>query len=254
MPFVWTYLVGRELTPADMFSSDPGYFRWLREIREFSGSEEEFSKLELTYVVSDCAGKSVELVPGGSNVYVAFADRLVYCSLCEEFRCKEFDGPLEAMLEGFSIFFSKSMRRLLSPWELEVFVCGDMTVPVEELKRHCRIDQADIPQIGMLWRVLERFTPEERMMFIKFATGRMGLPPPGMKWNHILCIRFDVSLTHTGKIDSRLPVASTCSSTISIPLYSSEEIMEKRLRAAIWYGCDIERDRDLEAHELVGLA
>jgi hypothetical protein len=49
-------------------------------------------------------------------------------------------------------------------------------------------------------------------------------------------------------------VASTCSSTIVFPMYSSVAIMEKRLRTAILYGCDIERDREVELDELVSLA
>jgi E3 ubiquitin-protein ligase HECTD3 len=128
-----------------------------------------------------------------------------------------------------------------------------MEVPVDELMRQCRIEQEDLTQVGMLWEALSRFTPEERMLFIKFATGKMGLPPPSSKWGHIMTIRFDFFLPRE-RNDSSLPVSSTCSSTVVFPLYSSADILETRLRTAILYGCDIERDRDIAAHELVSLA
>jgi hypothetical protein len=53
-------------------------------------------------------------------------------------------------------------------------------VDLSELRKNCQVERSDHEQ--MLWRVLETFSNDDRMLFIKFGSGRMSLPPPGMRW------------------------------------------------------------------------
>ena len=156
---------------------------------------------------------------------------------------------IEKLKEGISFFFPKDAISLLSPWELELIVCGDNNVPINELKKHCRFDPKDRSS-KMLWEVLEEFSSEERMLFVKFATGRMGLPPPGSKWHSDLTINW----VHTNGKDDKLlplPTAATCSSVIRIPRYSSKKWMAKKIRAAILFGAEIDTDRQPNFAEIV---
>ena len=251
LPCVWKGLTGRNLTFKDIIATDPSYFTFLDSIEHFAGPKEEFERLfDLTYVVRSYSGRVTELLPGSGKLRVRYEDREFYAKFCRESRFKQLKDVMDALAEGMSIFIPTKVRQFLAPLELRLLCCGENEVSVAELKKQCRVDTNEHSK--MLWEVLERFTPHERLLFIKFATGRMGLPPPGMRWPNQLVIRFDAMLPRN-IADSRLPTASTCSSTIVIPPYSSADVMERRLRTAITFGCDIERDHDMDANEVVSL-
>jgi hypothetical protein len=55
-------------------------------------------------------------------------------------------------------------------------------------------------------------------------------------------------------VDLALPFASTYSSMITVPLDSSAEIMERKIRTALPFAANIERDHELNPGELMSLA
>lgn len=67
---------------------------------------------------------------------------------------------------------------LLTPQQLEQLVCGLPEVSVEMLKKLVRY--RDITEghqlIGWFWQSLEEFTNEERVLFLRFVSGRSRLP------------------------------------------------------------------------------
>ena len=67
---------------------------------------------------------------------------------------------------------------LLTARQLEQLVCGLPEVSVEMLKKVVRYrDITDSHQlIGWLWQSLEEFTNEERVLFLRFVSGRSRLP------------------------------------------------------------------------------
>jgi hypothetical protein len=174
-----------------------------------------------------------------------------YAQMCKKFRLREMQKQLDWLKKGISYFSPPDALFLLSPWELELIVCGDNSVPVTELKKHCRFDQKDKSSV-MLWHVLESFSAEERMVFIKFATGRMGLPPPGAQWPSDLMIVWVLSNLRDDTV-MLLPTVAICSSTIRIPRNASEEWMAKKIRAAIVFGVDIDADRQMNFADIVQL-
>lgn len=250
--FVWAHFTGAMMTIEDIYSIDKPFETLMRMIEEGEMDETELEKRCLTFTVMDSHGDSVELFPGGGGVRVTVERLSEYVQMSKKYRLKEMKLQLDWLKEGISYFFPPDALFLLSPWELELIVCGDNNVPVSELKKHCRFDSKD-KSSKMLWHVLESFSAEERMLFIKFATGRMGLPPPGSKWHSELTITW---VQPTVKEDSAmpLPTAATCSSTIRIPKYSTEEWMAKKIRAAIVFGVDIDTDRQVNFADIVQLS
>jgi E3 ubiquitin-protein ligase HERC1 len=114
------------------------------------------------------------------------------------------------------------------------------------MQQHCECESS--PTANLLWRVLESFTPRERCLFIKFGSGRMSLPAPGMSWGGKLIIRFEGS--NRRDKDKPLPTAAVCSTRITIPNYGSEEVMAEKLRTAILMGADIDLDRAAQYTDL----
>lgn len=239
------------MTIQDIYSIDSEFEILMRQVDSGEIDDVEAERRGLTFTVRDSHGEVVELFPGGGTVRVTKARMSEYSQMCKKLRLREMKQQLDWLKEGISYFFPPEALFLLSPWELELIVCGDNSVPVSELKKHCKYDAKD-KSSKMLWQVLEKFSPEERMLFIKFATGRMGLPPPGSRWHSLLTITW---VTSNVKDDAAmpLPTAATCSSTIRIPRYTTKAWMAKKIRAAIVFGVDIDTDRQVNFADIVPL-
>ena len=250
--FVWAHFTGAQMTIEDIYSIDKPFETLMKQIDRGEMDEAELERRGLTFTVYDTHGDSIELFPGGGGVRVTVERLPEYAQMCKKFRIREMKQQLDWLKEGISYFFPPDALFLLSPWELELIVCGDNSVSVSELKKHCRFDSKD-KSSKMLWQVLESFSSEERMLFIKFATGRMGLPPPGSKWHSDLTISW-VQTNVRDDAAMPLPTAATCSSTIRIPRYSTEEWMAKKIRAAIVFGVDIDTDRQVNFSDIVQLS
>jgi E3 ubiquitin-protein ligase HERC1 len=243
--FVWGHFTGAQMTIEDVYSVDQEFESFMKLVE--NGEVEE----GFPFTVKNSHGENVELFPGGNGMRVERNRFSEYAQMCKKFRLREMKEQLDWLKQGISYFFPLDALFLLSPWELELIVCGDNSVPVAELKKHCRFDQKDKSSV-MLWHVLESFSAEERMLFIKFATGRMGLPPPGSRWHSDLTIVWVPSNLRDDAV-MPLPTAATCSSTIRIPRYTSEEWMAKKIRAAIVFGVDIDTDRQVDFADIVQL-
>ena len=235
--FVWSYLVGQEVTIEDIYSMD-SEFEHLMKTLDGDLDASEITKMNLKFEVRDSHGTIVELCDNGSSTCVTQDNVASYVQRCKEMRIGEMDRQLNKIKEGISQLLAIDVLKFLSPWELEVFVCGNNDIPISELKKQCIYDEDD-PSSEILWQILEEFTPAERMLFIKFATGRMGLPPIGSHWQSRLKI---IWVTPKGDHDAEmdLPTATTCASTIRIPRYRTKDGMAKKLRTAIVFGVDID--------------
>jgi hypothetical protein len=241
--FIWAFLAGKRVTIEHIYEIDPAFRQVIENI------ERAPEVADLKYTVSSIAGEQVELVPGGANLAVPAKERHVYCQLAKEYRVNEFNPFLKKMKEGFSMFLSNACAFMVTPEELKSFICGSVDIPIRELKQLMQISNATSAEIKQLYEVLEEFTVEERMLFIKFATGKMSVPAPGASWNGSLNVEF-VKLKP--KVPPyRLPLAATCSSTVSIPRYPSKAILAEKLRTAITYGSDIVLDHAFDAGGIV---
>ena len=129
--------------------------------------------------------------------------------------------------------------------EVEAVVCGKPEVDVDQLRRHTKYEgyREDDPIVQMFWAVLKEFTTKERCLFLRFASGRERLPSetelqlgggkPALTVSRVF-----------GDSDT-LPTSSTCFSTLSLPRYSSQEMMKKQLLIAITHCSSIDSDFDV---------
>ena len=249
--FVWRHIIGESLTIDDIYSIDNEFQCFMKQMDSGEIDDIEAERQNLRFVVKNSHGETVELFQGGSGVNVTKERVSEYSQMCKKMRLKEMKRQLDWLRNGVRQFFPANAMVLLSPWELELIVCGDNAVPVSELKKHCKYNKHDVLS-EWLWQVLEEFSPEERMLFIKFATGRMGLPPAGSRWHSDLSIVW-VPSNIKNDADMPLPTAVTCLSAIRIPRYTTKEWMAKKIRAAIFFGADIDTDRQANFREIVPL-
>lgn len=248
---IWSYLSGKKVTLQQIYEIDPSFKTLITSVKKG-----EIAADDMKFTVKNVFGEDVELIPNGASVNVLSSnvdDRQreldKYCNLAIEFRVNEFNPQLKKMKEGFSIFLGEICTQMVTPDELKSYICGSIDIPIQELRQLIQTTNATPEEEEMLYEVLEEFSVAERMLFIKFATGKMSVPAPGASWNGSLNVEF-VKLKPK-KPPYRLPLAATCSSTVSIPRYPTKEILAEKLRTAITYGSDIVLDHAFDAGGII---
>jgi hypothetical protein len=238
VPFVWRFLTGRDVTLSDIGAMDADFFRIINSdsLKVAEISPQVFAKFfPSTLQVQNSLGVMVDLVPNGGQIPITPSLYRDYVRRCKEFRLKEFLPALSVIAEGFWLLFPKEAARIPYGAQLAAFVCGSELCPVEELMKHCRVIGVQ-DRAPMFWRVMRSFTPEERISFIGFASGRGGLPPPGMHWESQIEIEFLSPNPDNNPRPGGLPTAATCFSAIKMPHYETEEDMAAKIRIALKWG------------------
>lgn len=110
--------------------------------------------------------------------------------------------------------------------------------------------------VQWLWNILENFTNDERILFMRFVSGRSRLPAnladlsqrfQVSKLNfqqscmfskslvkfQRFCFNINFQVMKVDRIVDGLPTAQTCFFQLRLPPYTSQEVMAERLRYAI---------------------
>lgn len=181
--FVWKQIVGTPVTIDDLNLCDEMFVKNLFEILEKGPSmtDEEFAKEygethTMSILLSN--GKSVDLVENGSNIPVTRANITEYFDKAVKVRLEECKPQVEALINGIAKTFDKSFLRMVSWKYFEHRVVGLTEVSVERLKeitsyRNCS-DSHEV--IKRFWQVLESFSNEDKIAYLRFVWGRTRLP------------------------------------------------------------------------------
>lgn len=160
-----------------------------------------------------------------------------------------------AVREGMSWIVPVPLLSLLTARQLEQMVCGLPEISVEVLKKVVRYREVDEQQqlVQWFWQTLEEFSNEERVLFMRFVSGRSRLPantadisqrfqimkvdrvrmwPCLHGWTRI-CVYVLMCISALFKPYDSLPTSQTCFFQLRLPPYSSQPVMAERLRYAI---------------------
>ncbi|XP_017786874.1 PREDICTED: probable E3 ubiquitin-protein ligase HERC1 isoform X2 [Nicrophorus vespilloides] len=233
-PLIWKLIVGDTVSIDDLEETDSMYMQSLRSIRDIHTegvTEENFHEvipLE-NFEGKSCTGKMVPIVPGGRNVPLTFSNRKQYYEQVVKFRLKEFDLQVAAVREGMSGIIPVPLLSLVTAEYMEQFVCGMSQISIPLLKKVVRYRDLDEHHqlVQWLWNILESFSNAERVLFMRFVSGRSRLPSNLAD----LSQRFQVM-----KVDrtvNGLPTAQTCFFQLRLPPYTSQEVMAEKLRYSI---------------------
>uniref|UniRef100_A0A8C7YQF4 E3 ubiquitin-protein ligase HERC1 n=1 Tax=Oryzias sinensis TaxID=183150 RepID=A0A8C7YQF4_9TELE len=248
-PWVWKQLCSMPLGGPDLEEVDLLTYRTLQGIvhLENSGITEENFQVMIpldSFVAHSADGMLVPVVPGGQNISLTFANRTEYVERALDYRLHEMDSQVAAVREGMSTIIPVPLLSLLTAQQLEQLVCGLPEVSVEMLKRLVRYrDITESHQlIGWFWESLEEFTNEERVLFLRFVSGRSRLPSnPADMSQKFQIIKVDRPI-------NGLPTAQTCFFLLRLPPYSSQAILAERLRYSIHNCTSIDMDNYMLTH------
>ncbi|KAK7467957.1 hypothetical protein BaRGS_00036800 [Batillaria attramentaria] len=242
-PAIWKLVAGMELKVEDLEEVDHIYIQSLRGIKDLHENginETNFHE----FIPIDCfegqssAGNMVAVVPGGKSIPLHFNNRLQYVDSVLQYRLHEWDTQVSWIREGMSWIVPVPLLTLLTAESLEQLVCGTAEVSIEILRKVVRYRGLDENHvlIKWFWTILEDFTNEERIQFLRFISGRTRLPSNPAD----ITQRFQIMTSDRG-LDS-LPTSQTCFFQLRLPMYSSLDVMRERLRYAIHHCRSIDMD------------
>uniref|UniRef100_A0A8W8HTJ1 HECT-type E3 ubiquitin transferase n=1 Tax=Magallana gigas TaxID=29159 RepID=A0A8W8HTJ1_MAGGI len=143
-----------------------------------------------------------------------------------------------AVREGMSWIIPVPLLTLLTPKNLEQLVCGMEEMSVDVLRKVVRYRGIDEKNevVCWFWEVLDSFSNEERIQFLRFVSGRTRLPANPSDISQ----RFQIMNSDRGA--SCLPTSQTCFFQLRLPNYPSKEILAEKLRYAIFNCRSIDMD------------
>jgi len=143
-----------------------------------------------------------------------------------------------AFREGISDVLPLSKLRLLFVPELLEMLCGNDDVEWDSASvlRSMKLAHGytrDSQPVQYFARALEEMPPAARRAFLLYATGCPNLPPGGFS---ALKPQFEVvrRVVDAGMdVDRALPFARTCTNTLHLPAYSTQEVLASQLAFAV---------------------
>ncbi|KAL7980305.1 hypothetical protein Chor_014634 [Crotalus horridus] len=233
-PMVWKQLCCIPLMLEDLEEVDLLCVQTLNGILHIEDSgitQENFHEMIPldSFIGQSADGKMVPIIPGGNSIPLTFSNRKEYVERAIEYRLHEMDRQVAAVREGMSWIVPVPLLSLLTAKQLEQMVCGMPEISVDVLRKVVRYREVDEQHqlVQWFWHTLEEFSNEERVLFMRFVSGRSRLPANTADISQ----RFQIM-----KVDrpyDSLPTSQTCFFQLRLPPYSSQLVMAERLRYAI---------------------
>uniref|UniRef100_A0A1A7W928 HECT-type E3 ubiquitin transferase n=1 Tax=Iconisemion striatum TaxID=60296 RepID=A0A1A7W928_9TELE len=248
-PWVWKQLCSMPLRGPDLEEVDLLTYRTLQGILHLENSEITEDNFHVmipldSFMAHSADGRLVAVVPGGLNISLTFANRTEYVEKALNYRLHEMDAQVDAVREGMSTIIPVPLLSLLTAQQLEQLVCGLPEVSVDMLKKLVRYrDITESHQlITWFWQSLEEFTNEERVLFLRFVSGRSRLP------SNLADITQKFQIIKVDRPINGLPTAQTCFFLLRLPPYTSQAILTERLRYSIHNCPSIDMDNYMLTH------
>ena len=162
-------------------------------------------------------------------------ERLKYISMLLYYRLNEAETQINSIKQGLSKIIPLSILQLFTGNELSMLVCGKKEVDIDLLRQNTKLSndfKEDSKEVRWLWEILNEFSQEEKIKFIKFCWAQERLPTSNEEYvkNQIA---FTIKYNKNDKNKNGFPRADTCFFNLELPDYTSKNIMKKNLLVAI---------------------
>ena len=134
--------------------------------------------------------------------------------------------------------------------EMEKMVTGTAKVDITKLRETAEYEDIDAssPVVSYLWEVLEEMDDEDRTLFLRFVCARSRMPAANGASSQPVVLKLQGA--HHDQPDSYLPHAQTCFFSLTLPKYSSKDILREKLQYAIRNSPNM--DADVRLHNAEG--
>lgn len=220
------------LTINDLKEVDPQLAQSLLAISNMAKNGEDVSILMLNFTAQiDCFGEPVvvPLVDGMGDVEVDNENVEFYISSYINFiLVKNIENHFEAFRRGFELACRLPTYKLLDPAEIDLMVSGEGELDWGALQRSAIYKDgytANSRAVKWFWEIFHEFSKEQKLMFLKFATGTDRAPIGGLGNLKLVIQR--------GADYNRLPVSHTCFNVFTLPDYKTKKQMIDNVLLAI---------------------
>jgi hypothetical protein len=152
---------------------------------------------------------------------------------CVQFRLHMLKPTLRMIRSAFRDNVGFKSHRFLSGAILSRMVQGSSLITTAHLKSlttyHDYSSKDEV--IKRYWRAVERFTPEQLKLLLKFVTTLTRLPNPSMNPD----FRLYIDAMGTDAPDEVLPTASTCFNRLHLPRFTDDEVCYQKLLYAVQF-------------------
>lgn len=232
-PIFWKLLLNEPVGWADLAEIDSTFVeshQLLMDMEKKGITEEAFECLPLDVFPP-------LRLPGGGHLALSFHTRSRYVQLAVKQRITRWDKQISCIRAGMDSIVQLRCLALFTWEEVATLVCGSARMDWTRL-RNCTTYQSGLTSssevVTWLWEVLTSFSDKDASRFLRFVWGKSRLPR-----------RLTSNLVIEGMpAGDGLPKSATCFFKLSLPRYTSKELLEKRLRTAITYCTAIDTDND----------
>ncbi|CAG8446325.1 9918_t:CDS:10 [Funneliformis caledonium] len=224
--------LGRTSYLDDLPSLDPELYQGLIYLKNYQGDVESDLSLNFTVVNNELGvSRTIELIPGGSDIPVTNENRISYIHRVADYRLnKQIELQCGAFFGGLLDLINQKWLMMFNQEELQILVGGAyIPINIEDLKQNTEYSdyKEDDPVIINFWKVVTEFPEEQKQKLIKFVTSCSRPPLLGFKELHP---KFSIRKAGSG---TRLPSSSTCVNLLKLPAYSDENTLREKLSYAI---------------------
>ena len=244
-PIFYKKLLNQEIDFNEIETLDKLNYKFICNLENIK-TEEEFNNTheDLYFVVHSSGDNSlIELVENGQYKKVTFDNLSEFINLYKKFLLTEYDNQISLIRAGIFDILNKISKKnisyLITSQDLEEFITGIPKLDIQLLRENTLYEsyEANSKTILDFWKALESFNEEEKSLYLKFVSGRARLPDiRGINYLH------KIQKLNKRNPDNYMPTSTTCYFTLSLPPYSSYEILRDKLRYAIHNCSSIDAD------------
>ena len=229
---VYKKLLGLKLGFDDLVDFSPSIAQSLEFILNYTEPDLQ-DILTCTFSVDvDSYGekKTIELIPGGSYIYVTQENKQEYVDKYMEWLFNSSITPLfDSFKRGFYKLYNGEMTNYCDPEELQLLICGSPILDFHELEKITKYDggyNKDSFSIVQFWSIIHELNLEQKKRFLFFATGSDRAPVGGLGNMAFFILK-------NGEDSEQLPSAHTCFNYLLLPPYKSKEKLKDKLLLAL---------------------
>ena len=177
-----------------------------------------------------------ELKENGNEILINDTNKHEFCELF--FKAQFITCTLsqtKSLTEGFISLMPRDMITILDPDELELLICGELTIDIEDWKGNTSYGKPyteDHPVIKAFWYIVKQMSAKDREQLLHFCTGSKKVPTEGFKGLRAAnnkVSNFKINPRVTGDSNLGYIIAHTCFNTIELPMYTNFSTMKENL-------------------------
>ena len=182
----------------------------------------------------------VELKEGGKKIAITEENKNEFINLLWKYYLFDsVQSQCDKFIKGFFSLLHEEIIQALDGDELELFLCGDQKISLEDWKKHTKYKKPYNQQhqvILWFWEVLAQLTNAELERFLQFCTGSNKVPAEGFSGltsNNGKKCQFVIEPKRSRHNGTDFIIAHTCFNKIELPMYGSMKKMKEAIKAII---------------------